>query len=84
MAPLARRPAAAGGRGGTAVRFAPTARCSATSARAWDAGLLRDRMDELAYLNAGLRLELRDLRGAAPKVHVLRHAGGVGVTATRW
>ena len=79
VAPLARRPAAAGGRGGTAVRFAPDGEVFGdVRARAWDAGLLRDRMDELAYLNAGLRLELRDLRGAAPKVHVLRHAGGVG------
>ena len=61
------------------MRFAPDGEVFGdVRARAWDAGLLRDRMDELAYLNAGLRLELRDLRGAAPKVHVLRHAGGVG------
>ena len=76
---LARRPAPAGSRGGTAVAFTPDPAIFGKDVRAstWDCGLLRDRMDELAYLNAGLRLELRDARGAG-KVHVLRHDGGVG------
>jgi DNA gyrase subunit B len=38
---------------------------------------LRGRMDEIAYLNAGLVLALKDKRGRRPKMQVFYHAGGL-------
>ena len=81
MAPLARRPAAAGGRGGTAVRFAPRGDAFGDVRARVGRGVLRDRR-RLAYLNAGLRLEL-DLRGAPPR-SVLRAPAAAASTAARW
>ena len=38
---------------------------------------LRGRMDEIAYLNAGLLLSLKDKRKEVPSVQVFYHAGGL-------
>jgi DNA gyrase subunit B len=43
----------------------------------FDTTRLKSRMDEIAYLNAGLVLCLRDNRGKKPKMQVFYHAGGL-------
>jgi DNA gyrase subunit B len=43
----------------------------------FDPSRLKGRMDEIAYLNAGLVLALKDRRGAKPKTEVFYHAGGL-------
>ena len=43
----------------------------------FDPSRLKGRMDEIAYLNAGLVLALKDRRGAKPKTEVFFHAGGL-------
>lgn len=44
---------------------------------AFETSRLKGRMDEIAYLNAGLVLALKDNRGKTPKVQVFYHAGGL-------
>jgi len=44
---------------------------------AFDPNRLKGRMDEIAYLNAGLVLALKDKRGKQPKTQVFYHAGGL-------
>ena len=44
----------------------------------FDPSRLRGRMDEIAYLNAGLVLALKDRRKKTPKTEVYYHAGGLG------
>jgi DNA gyrase subunit B len=43
----------------------------------FDTSRLKGRMDEIAYLNAGLVLALKDRRAAKPKTQVFYHAGGL-------
>ena len=43
----------------------------------FDPSRLKGRMDEIAYLNAGLVMALKDKRGKTPKVQVFYHAGGL-------
>ena len=44
----------------------------------FDADRLVGRMDELAYLNEGLRMVLRDERGGGePEVREFEHSGGL-------
>jgi len=43
----------------------------------FDPSRLEGRMDEIAYLNAGLVLSLKDRRGSKPKMQVFYHAGGL-------
>jgi len=43
----------------------------------FDPSRLNGRMDEIAYLNAGLVLALKDRRGAKPFTQVFYHAGGL-------
>ncbi len=43
----------------------------------FDPSRLKGRMNEIAYLNAGLVLALKDRRGAKPKTEVFYHAGGL-------
>jgi DNA gyrase subunit B len=43
----------------------------------FDSSRLSGRMDEIAYLNAGLVLLLKDMRKSVPKVEVFYHAGGL-------
>lgn len=43
----------------------------------FDPSRLKGRMDEIAYLNAGLVLALKDRRGKKPKLQVFYHAGGL-------
>lgn len=72
---LARRPVPTRARGGTAVRFKPDAAVLSTTT--FDVPVLAARMDELAYLNAGLCLELADLRNARPTKLKFVHVGGL-------
>ncbi|VEU35802.1 unnamed protein product [Pseudo-nitzschia multistriata] len=48
----------------------------------FDPSRLRGRMDEIAYLNAGLVLALKDKRAKIPKMEVYYHAGGLAEFAT--
>jgi len=43
----------------------------------FDPSRLKGRMDEIAYLNAGLVLSLKDRRGPKPKMEVFYHGGGL-------
>jgi len=43
----------------------------------FDPSRLKGRMDEIAYLNAGLVLSLKDRRGSKPNIQVFYHAGGL-------
>jgi DNA gyrase subunit B len=43
----------------------------------FDPSRLKGRMDEIAYLNAGLIMSLKDNRGKKPKLEVFYHAGGL-------
>ena len=43
----------------------------------FDPSRLKGRMNEIAYLNAGLVLALKDKRMAKPKTEVFYHAGGL-------
>jgi DNA gyrase subunit B len=43
----------------------------------FDTSRLKGRMDEIAYLNAGIVLALKDKRSKNPKVQVFYHAGGL-------
>ena len=61
---------------GTYVRFTPDPSIfKATTTFEWDR--LAQRIDELAYLNAGLRISLTDLRKDAPRRQTFQHDGGI-------
>ena len=66
---------------GTRVTFLPDIQVfkgdKGTPDIAFDPSRLKGRMDEIAYLNAGLVLSLKDSRGSKPKIQVFYHAGGL-------
>mmetsp|Transcript_61685 Transcript_61685/g.93115 ORF Transcript_61685/g.93115 Transcript_61685/m.93115 type:complete len:802 (+) Transcript_61685:70-2475(+) len=66
---------------GTAVTFNPDIKVfkgdKGTPDVTFDTSRLSGRMDEIAYLNAGLVLLLKDKRTSKPKVQVFFHAGGL-------
>ncbi len=73
-APLALR-GPANGRRGTAVRFLPS---TATFTMVeFDRKTLEHRIRELAFLNSGVSIVFRDLRGAEPFEETMRYDGGV-------
>ncbi|CAJ1970041.1 unnamed protein product [Cylindrotheca closterium] len=49
----------------------------------FDPSRLKPRMDEIAYLNPGLLLALKDCRGTSPTVQVFYHAGGLSEYISR-
>ena len=65
----------AGGRTGTQVSFLPSSGIFSRTDFAFDA--LEHRLRELAFLNAGLRITLRDERAAEPRVAELHYEGGI-------
>jgi DNA gyrase subunit B len=66
---------------GTKVTFLPDINVfkgeKGTPDISFDPSRLKGRMDEIAYLNAGLVLALKDKRGPKPSVQVFYHAGGL-------
>ena len=65
----------ANGRRGTSVRFYPSA--EVFKILEFDASVLEQRLRELAFLNAGVRFLIDDLRGEAPVTVELHAEGGV-------
>lgn len=61
---------------GTKVTFMPDNRIFTTSIQ-FDADLLSQRLEELAYLNPGLEIALVEERNADPAIRVFRHDGGI-------
>lgn len=61
---------------GTQVRFLPDKQIFVTSTN-FDFDILARRLDELAYLNAGLEIILRDERNAKKHEQTYRHDGGI-------
>jgi DNA gyrase subunit B len=73
-APLVQR-GDAGGKRGTGVRFLPS---TATFTMVeFDRKTLEHRLRELAFLNSGVTIIFRDLRGPEPFEEVMRYEGGV-------
>jgi DNA gyrase subunit B len=72
---LVSRPAARIHSTGTSVRFTPDS--SIFKMRTFDYDVLAARMDELAYLNAGLQLMLLDHRPRRVKRQTFVHSGGI-------
>lgn len=72
---------------GTAVTFLPDIKVfkgeKGTPDITFDPSRLKGRMDEIAYLNAGLVLALKDCRGKSPSVAVFHHAGGLSEYISR-
>ncbi|MES1200489.1 MAG: DNA topoisomerase (ATP-hydrolyzing) subunit B [Pseudomonadota bacterium] len=65
----------AGGKQGTGVRFLPS---SATFTMVeFDRKTIEHRLRELAFLNSGVKIVFRDLRGAEPFEETLYYEGGV-------
>ena len=64
-----------GGRTGTQVAFLPSGRTFSRTDFAFD--VLEHRLRELTFLNAGLRITLRDERAAEPRVAELHYEGGI-------
>jgi DNA gyrase subunit B len=66
---------------GTAVTFLPDIQVfkgnEGTPDITFDPNKLKGRMDEIAYLNAGLVLAMKDNRCKKPKMQVFYHAGGL-------
>jgi DNA gyrase subunit B len=73
-APLSVRGDAAGRRG-TRVRFLPSP--TIFSKTEFDRKTLEHRLRELAFLNSGVKITFRDLRGAEPFEEILLYEGGV-------
>lgn len=65
----------ANGRKGTSVRFLPSE--TTFSEIVFDRARLHHRLRELAFLNSGVRIVLRDEREAEPVEEVLQYDGGV-------
>lgn len=78
------RDVAPGERGGTRVRFQPDPEIFTTIID-FDFDVLARRLDELAYLNAGLEIVLREERGdgETPVEHLYRHDGGIAEYAEK-
>jgi len=72
---LVSRPAPATKNSGTVVRFTPDSSIFPMSTFEYD--VLAARMDELAFLNAGLQLTLSDHRLKKPRNQTFLHAGGI-------
>jgi len=68
--------AADGWESGTRIEFVPDTTIFTESTK-FDYDTLAARLDELAYLNAGARLELRDERPKAPVNREFFHEGGI-------
>ena len=67
---------AADGRTGTEVTFSPS---TATFSKIeFDYGTLIHRLRELAFLNSGVLVVLRDERGVEPREDIFQHEGGIG------
>lgn len=62
-------------RTGTTIRFRPDSTIFTTID--FKHGLLHQRLEEMAYLNAGLKMELRDERKTPHKKEVFEFAGGI-------
>jgi len=60
---------------GTSVRFKPDAEIFDETV--FDYNILLNRLREQAFLNAGIRIVLSDLRGEEPKTEVLQYDGGI-------
>lgn len=65
----------ANGKKGTEVTFLPSP--STFTMTDFDYKTLENRLRELAFLNSGVHIELRDLRGEEPVETVLEYAGGI-------
>ncbi|MGF1454688.1 MAG: DNA topoisomerase (ATP-hydrolyzing) subunit B [Alphaproteobacteria bacterium] len=63
------------GRKGTRVTFKPSPQTFATVEFSYDT--LEHRLRELAFLNSGVRIELKDLRPAEPREETLQYEGGL-------
>ncbi len=78
-ASASRRPAAAPENGawreGTRIRFLPSS--EVFSKTDFDRAILEKRLRELAFLNAGLKITLRDLRGQEPWEKEMLYQGGL-------
>lgn len=62
-------------RRGTTVQFLPDEQIFSVLEYKWD--ILAKRLRELAYLNAGIRIVLTDVRGANPRSETFHYEGGV-------
>ncbi len=65
----------ANGRRGTAVRFLPSTQTFTKTE--FDRKTLEHRLRELAFLNSGVTIILKDLRDAEPFEEVMRYEGGI-------
>ncbi|HVZ99809.1 MAG TPA: DNA topoisomerase (ATP-hydrolyzing) subunit B [Caulobacterales bacterium] len=65
----------AGGKQGTAVRFLPSP--ATFTMVEFDRKTIEHRLRELAFLNSGVKIVFRDLRGAEPYEETLYYEGGV-------
>ena len=75
VAPLRVEKETPGHRTGTAVTFMPS--IETFKQREFDFATLEHRLRELAFLNSGVFIVLRDLRGVEPKAVELRYEGGL-------
>ena len=68
---------------GTTVRFWPDIRSAENPGGVFDPGItfsfdtLKNRLREMAFLNKGIRIELRDERGDEPQSRVFHYEGGL-------
>ena len=62
-------------RRGTTVQFLPDDQIFSVLEYKWD--ILAKRLRELAYLNAGIKITLTDVRGANPRIETFHYEGGV-------
>ena len=68
---------------GTTVRFWPDIRSDENPDGVFDPGItfsfdtLKNRLREMAFLNKGIRIELRDERGSEPQERVFHYEGGL-------
>ncbi len=60
---------------GTTVHFSPDPEIFSTLEYKWE--ILSKRLRELAYLNAGIRITLTDVRGSDPRSETFHYEGGV-------
>jgi DNA gyrase subunit B len=63
------------GKRGTRVTFTPSS--EVFSRREFDFATIEHRLRELAFLNSGVRVILRDLRGPEPHIEEMHYEGGV-------
>ena len=60
---------------GTTVKFKPDPEIFSVTEYKWD--ILQNRLRELAFLNAGIRIVLRDMRADVPREEVYHYLGGL-------